>query len=142
MVKLVSVGRAKKTPKIENFGLKVCPLGISSYTRPHYFLKYEVWAIEFFCGRILFSKFHFLLDKVDEAETFEGSENSLTMKQTYTHEFQCQYQLNRYPFDTQVWKGSENRVTEFVAPLDVELPPSSLYTSLPIFSCNPENLSA
>ena len=74
----------------------------------------------------------FTFDKVDEAETFEGSENSLTMKQTYTHEFQCQYQLNRYPFDTQVWVGSENRITDFVAPLDVELPPapspSSLYT--------------
>ena len=65
---------------------------------------------------------------MDEAETFEGSENSLTMKQTYTHEFQCQYQLNRYPFDTQVWEESENRITEFVASLDFELlPPSSLY---------------
>ena len=24
------------------------------------------------------------------------------MKQTYTWEFQCQYELSRYPFDTQV----------------------------------------
>ena len=42
------------------------------------------------------------LDEVDEAEIFEGAENNLTMTQTYTHEFQCQYRLQRYPFDTQV----------------------------------------
>ena len=42
------------------------------------------------------------LDEVDEAEIFEGAENSLTMNQTYTWEFQCKYKLQRYPFDTQV----------------------------------------
>ena len=42
------------------------------------------------------------LEEVDEAEIFEGAENSLTMKQTYTKEFQCKYELQRYPFDTQV----------------------------------------
>ena len=42
------------------------------------------------------------LDEIDEAEIFEGAENSLTMKQTYTHEFQCKYELQRYPFDSQV----------------------------------------
>lgn len=42
------------------------------------------------------------LDEVDEAEIFEGKENSLTMDQSYTHEFQCQYHLHSYPFDTQV----------------------------------------
>ena len=33
----------------------------------------------------------------------EGAEieNRLTMNQTYTWEFQCQYELQRYPFDTQ-----------------------------------------
>ena len=41
------------------------------------------------------------VDEVDEAEIFEGSENRLTMNQTYTHEFQCQYVLQRYPFDSQ-----------------------------------------
>ena len=41
-------------------------------------------------------------EEVDEAEIFEGAENRLTMKQTYTWEFQCKYQLQRYPFDTQV----------------------------------------
>ena len=40
--------------------------------------------------------------EVDEAEIFEGAENRLTMSQTYTWEFQCKYQLQRYPFDTQV----------------------------------------
>ena len=39
--------------------------------------------------------------EVDEAEIFKGAENNLTMVQTYTHQFQCQYQLEGYPFDTQ-----------------------------------------
>ena len=99
-----------------------------SNTRAHYYSKYEVLALKLSFGRIPLSKFHFLLAKVDEAETFEGSENSLTMKQTYTHEFQCQYQLNRYPFDTQVWEESENRITEFVVPINLEhLPPPHHY---------------
>ena len=42
------------------------------------------------------------LEEVDEAEIFEGAQNRLTMNQTYTWEFQCKYQLQRYPFDTQV----------------------------------------
>ena len=42
--------------------------------------------------------------EVDEAEIFEGAENRLTMNQTYTWEFQCKYELQRYPFDTQVDK--------------------------------------
>ena len=41
------------------------------------------------------------LSFVDETEIFRGSENSLIMKQTYTHEFQCSYVLENYPFDTQ-----------------------------------------
>ena len=41
-------------------------------------------------------------EDVDEAEIFEGGENNLTMIQAYTREFQCQYQLHSYPFDTQV----------------------------------------
>ena len=44
--------------------------------------------------------------EVDEAEIFEGAENTLKMAQTYTWEFQCQYMLQRYPFDTQVHKLS------------------------------------
>ena len=42
------------------------------------------------------------LESVDETEIFKGSENSLVMNQTYTHTFQCNYQLSYYPFDTQV----------------------------------------
>ena len=45
------------------------------------------------------------LEEIDEAELFEGEDNNLTMVQTYTHEFQCQYQLHSYPFDTQVSKS-------------------------------------
>ena len=53
------------------------------------------------------------VEEVDEAEVFEGAENRLTMKQTYTWEFQCKYQLQRYPFDTQVIsKGTRKLVTE------------------------------
>ena len=42
------------------------------------------------------------LDEVDEAEIFEGAENTLVMTQTYTREFQCKYKLQQYPFDIQV----------------------------------------
>ena len=42
------------------------------------------------------------VEEVDEAEIFEGAENRLTMNQTYTWEFQCKYELQRYPFDSQV----------------------------------------
>ena len=42
------------------------------------------------------------INDVDEAEIFEGNENTLVMTQTYTHTFQCQYMLQKYPFDTQV----------------------------------------
>ena len=41
-------------------------------------------------------------EMVDETEIFKGKENTLIMTQSYTHEFQCNYQLGRYPFDTQV----------------------------------------
>ena len=40
-------------------------------------------------------------DTLDEVEIFEGQENRLSMYQTYTKSFQCQYRLQRYPFDTQ-----------------------------------------
>ena len=44
------------------------------------------------------------IEEVDEAEIFEGAENRLTMNQTYTWEFQCKYELQYYPFDTQATK--------------------------------------
>ena len=42
------------------------------------------------------------LEVIDETDYFQGAENKLSMYQTYTKEFQCQYNLQRYPFDTQV----------------------------------------
>ena len=39
---------------------------------------------------------------LDEIQIFKCAENSLTMVQSYTHQFQCVYQLENYPFDTQV----------------------------------------
>jgi hypothetical protein len=42
------------------------------------------------------------LEVADEIAIFEGNSNTLTMNQTYTHQFQCKYHLDRYPFDTQV----------------------------------------
>ena len=56
---------------------------------------------------------------MDEAEIFEGSENRLTMDQMYTWEFQCNYQLQRYPFDTQVQGEKEN--VELKLPLSLGL---------------------
>ena len=48
-------------------------------------------------------------EEVDEAEIFLGAENELTMQQTYTHNFQCEYMLHRYPFDTQASFNSSKR---------------------------------
>ena len=41
-------------------------------------------------------------DTLDEIAIFQGEENTLVMMQSYTHEFQCFYRLQHYPFDTQV----------------------------------------
>ena len=41
------------------------------------------------------------IEEVDEREIFKGSENRLILRQTYTHEFQCVYELDNYPFDKQ-----------------------------------------
>ena len=43
------------------------------------------------------------MSDIDEAEIFQGSENTLTMQQTYTHAFQCVFKLAKYPFDSQVF---------------------------------------
>ena len=42
------------------------------------------------------------LEELHEVEVFKGEENTLTMRQTYTYKFQCEFILGRYPFDTQV----------------------------------------
>ena len=47
------------------------------------------------------------LNELDETEIFKGEENSLRMQQTYTHQFQCVYDLTHYPFDTQVESYNE-----------------------------------
>ena len=39
---------------------------------------------------------------MDEVEIFEGNDFVLRMTQTYTHRFQCNFDLEKYPFDTQV----------------------------------------
>ena len=44
------------------------------------------------------------LEVVDETEIFDGGENTLSMQQVYTWQFQCKYNLQHYPFDTQVQK--------------------------------------
>ena len=41
------------------------------------------------------------VEEIDEREIFKGSENTLKMNQTYTHEFQCIFDLRKYPFDAQ-----------------------------------------
>ena len=45
------------------------------------------------------------LEVLDETEVFKGKENRLSMQQVYTWQFQCKYNLEDYPFDTQVGKG-------------------------------------
>ena len=46
------------------------------------------------------------LDVIDETEVFKGEENPIEMTQSYTKNFQCNYQLQHFPFDTQVNKTS------------------------------------
>ena len=52
------------------------------------------------------------LDTLDETMIFSGNKNEMVMRQTYTHTFQCPYQLSAYPFDTQVRGFEENLKTE------------------------------
>ena len=42
------------------------------------------------------------VEQVDEIEIFEGGGTLIEMQQVYTIQFQCQYDLRFYPFDTQV----------------------------------------
>ena len=42
------------------------------------------------------------VEELDEIEIFQGRENRLVMYQSYTKSFQCQYKLQKYPFDKQV----------------------------------------
>ena len=42
------------------------------------------------------------VDVNEEINIFEGSQNRVTFQQLYSKEFKCEYQLQLYPFDTQV----------------------------------------
>ena len=42
-------------------------------------------------------------DNVEEINIFEGQFNRITFEQVYTKTFKCTYQLQLYPFDTQVY---------------------------------------
>ena len=47
-------------------------------------------------------------DNVEEINIFEGQFNRITFEQVYTKTFKCTYQLQLYPFDTQVYLKSSN----------------------------------
>ena len=55
------------------------------------------------------------IDEIDEVEYFQGGKNRLTMNQTYTWEFQCKYELSRYPFDTQVCETKLILILHFIS---------------------------
>ena len=57
--------------------------------------------LEVILTHILIIMLTVMVAQVDEVEVFKGSENNLKMMQTYTHRFQCNFVLTRYPFDTQ-----------------------------------------
>ena len=42
-------------------------------------------------------------DNVEEINIFDGQFNRITFEQVYTKTFKCTYQLQLYPFDTQVY---------------------------------------
>ena len=65
------------------------------------------WSTDVWVQREGFGAMNSLTD-IDEAEIFQGSENSLKMEQIYAHDFQNQFHLFRYPFDTQVSFLSSN----------------------------------
>ena len=41
---------------------------------------------------------------MEEINIFEGDENSIIFQQVYAKKFECVYQLQLYPFDTQSGK--------------------------------------
>ena len=45
----------------------------------------------------------------EEINIFEGQFNRITFEQVYTKTFKCTYQLQLYPFDTQVKYASKKR---------------------------------
>ena len=57
------------------------------------------------------------MEQLHEIEQFRGDESTLRMQQVYSHRFQCQYMLHRYPFDTQVTNHALNLVSFDIAGL-------------------------
>ena len=43
-----------------------------------------------------------LPDRIEEINIFTGGDNRITFQQVYSKTFKCEYQLQLYPFDTQV----------------------------------------
>ena len=43
-----------------------------------------------------------LLNVIEEINIFTGGDNRITFQQVYSKSFKCEYQLQLYPFDTQV----------------------------------------
>ena len=53
---------------------------------------------------------------MEEINIFEGEENRITFQQVYSKTFKCVYQLQLYPFDTQVMADKQLQfVTIFLA---------------------------
>ena len=50
-----------------------------------------------------------LFDVVEEIEIFEGKQNPIEMIQSYTKVFKCKYNLEVFPFDTQVNEHKNTR---------------------------------
>ena len=57
------------------------------------------------------------LDVMEEINIFEGAENRITFQQVYSKTLKCVYQLQLYPFDTQVYRSSYCKYHTFFAAL-------------------------
>merc|ERR1719193_1117343 len=63
-------------------------------------------------------------DNVEEINIFEGQFNRITFEQVYTKTFKCTYQLQLYPFDTQVC--TVNLIVRLLETSVMELTPNNL----------------
>ena len=50
---------------------------------------------------------------MEEINIFEGAENRITFQQVYSKTFKCVYELQLYPFDTQVMSDSHLQFVQF-----------------------------
>lgn len=65
------------------------------------------------------------VEVADEIDIFQGNQNPMTMSQDYTKDFQCEYQLHRYPFDTQVC--SINMIVKDLDVKTIQLLPKEIF---------------